>query len=103
MSLKKPEKFDLKVLANLLLEDLEGNWRYILAFINVVLWTRDEEKVLRLLSEPDISDPKIKAICASLAEWLAAKKGISIPEWAQKIGPSPEASIFCLMKPVVLL
>ena len=95
MSSKKGrEKFDLPALASLLEEDLERNWRHILTLVNKILWTQSREKTYELLSEPETPDPKVKAICASLAEWLARKKGLTPPAWVERVGPSPKAVYF---------
>ncbi|NPA49308.1 MAG: hypothetical protein GXO20_04945 [Thermodesulfobacteria bacterium] len=88
---KRQKKFDLPALASLLEEDLERKWRYILVFVNKILWIQSRKKIYDLLSEPETFDPRVKAICASLAEWLASKKGLTPPAWTEKVGPSPEA------------
>ncbi|OAG28113.1 hypothetical protein [Thermodesulfatator autotrophicus] len=82
----------ISLLASLLEEDLHRNWRHIFTVINELKWQPFKRE--RVLKEPETENPTVKAICASLAEWLCRKEGVSPPSWAVNTGPSPKAVYF---------
>ena len=95
MPYKKREESSLltiPLLAQLLEDDLAQNWRHIFTVINEFRWNPSKRE--EILREPSTKNPTIRAICASLAEWLSRKEGVTPPAWALKTGPSPQAVYF---------
>jgi len=79
-------------LARLLEEDLPKNWRHIFTLVNEFFWNPGKRK--DILAEPQTKNLTIRAICASLAEWLAYKAGIKPPKWAEETPPAERPVFF---------
>ena len=79
-------------LAQILTQDFEKNKRHIFTFVNEFCWSNSKKQKYALIKDrPEIQDPRILALLASLAEWLAQKEDVPVPEWVKKIGPAMPA------------
>ncbi len=74
-------------LAQILLEDFEKNKRHIFTFVNEFYGANSKKQKYALIKDkPEIKEIRILALLASLAEWLAQKEDVPVPEWVKKIG-----------------
>jgi hypothetical protein len=79
-------------LARLLDNDFERHKRHVFTFINHFRWEGNAYERLKMVSdEPTGVSADVKALVASLVEYLCRESGLETPEWAKDAPPASKA------------